>query len=68
GLGLILTFPIIEGFSTAIPKGFFPVFELEPITLVFAVSSAILIGIAASLFPIMKALKTSIVDGLRFIG
>jgi len=68
GLGLFLTFPIIEGFGAAIPKGFFPVFELEPITLIFAVSSAILIGVAASIFPIMKALKTSIVDGLRFIG
>ena len=68
GLGLLLTFPIVNGVSQAIPKGFFPVFELEPITLIFAVSSAILIGVAASIFPIMKALKTSIVDGLRFIG
>lgn len=68
GLGLFLSFPIVEGVSQAIPKGMFPVFELEPITLIFAVSSAILIGIAASIFPIMKALRTSIVDGLRFIG
>jgi putative ABC transport system permease protein len=68
GLGLILAFPIVEGVSQAIPKGMFPVFELEPITLIFAVSSAILIGVAASIFPIMKALRTSIVDGLRFIG
>jgi putative ABC transport system permease protein len=67
-LGLFLTFPIIKGFGAAIPKGFFPVFELEPITLIFAVSSVILIGIAASIFPIQKALRTSIVDGLRFIG
>jgi len=68
GLGLFLSFPIVEGVSQAIPKGMFPVFELEPITLIFAVSAAILIGIAASIFPIMKALRTSIVDGLRFIG
>jgi putative ABC transport system permease protein len=67
-LGLLLTFPIIAGFGAAIPKGFFPVFDLEPITLIFAVSSVILIGIAASIFPIQKALRTSIVDGLRFIG
>jgi len=67
-LGLFLSFPIIEGFGAVIPRGFFPVFELEPITLVFAVSSVILIGVAASLFPIQKALRTSIVDGLRFIG
>jgi putative ABC transport system permease protein len=68
GLGLFLAFPIVEGVSQAIPKGMFPVFELEPITLIFAVSSALLIGVAASVFPIMKALRTSIVDGLRFIG
>lgn len=67
-LGLFLSFPIVEGVSQAIPKGIFPIFELEPITLIFAVSSAILIGIAAAIFPILKALKTSIVDGLRFIG
>jgi len=68
GLGLILSFPIVEGVSQAIPKGMFPIFELEPITLIFAASSAIIIGVAASVFPIMKALRTSIVDGLRFIG
>jgi putative ABC transport system permease protein len=68
GLGLFLAFPIVEGVSQAIPKGMFPVFELEPITLIFAVSSALLIGVAASVFPIMKALGTSIVDGLRFLG
>jgi len=67
-LGLIVSFPMVQGISQAIPKGIFPVFELEPITLIFAVSSAILIGVAASIFPIMKALKTNIVDGLRFIG
>jgi putative ABC transport system permease protein len=68
GLGLFLSFPIVEGVSQAIPKGMFPIFELEPITLIFAVSSAIMIGVAAAIFPIMKALRTSIVDGLRFIG
>jgi putative ABC transport system permease protein len=68
GLGIILAFPIVEGVSRAIPKGMFPVFELEPATLIFAVSAVILIGAAASVFPIMKALRTSIVDGLRFIG
>jgi putative ABC transport system permease protein len=67
-VGLALSFYVIEGMSQVIPKGFFPVFELEPITLIFAVSSALLIGIAASIFPILKALRTSIVDGLRFIG
>jgi len=67
-VGLILTFPIIGSFQEFIPKGFFPVFEIETITIVFAVMSALLIGIAASIFPILKALKTSIVEGFRFVG
>lgn len=68
GVGLFLTFPIVESFQNFIPKGFFPIFEIEPITVTFAVISALLIGIAASLFPIQRALKTSIVEGFRFVG
>jgi putative ABC transport system permease protein len=68
GVGLFLTFPIVKSFQSFIPKGFFPVFEIEPITVTFAVLSALLIGIAASIFPILKALKTSIVEGFRFVG
>jgi len=68
GLGLFLAFQLVGGMRQAIPKGWFPVFELEPITLILAVSAAIIIGVAASIFPIFKAVKTSIVDGLRFIG
>jgi putative ABC transport system permease protein len=67
-LGLFLTFPIVASFQEFIPKGFFPVFEIEPITVVFAVLSALLIGIAASIFPIQKALRTSIVEGFGFVG
>ena len=67
-LGLLLTFPLVQGISQVIPKGFFPVFEIEPITLVFAVSAAILIGVASSIFPIQRALSTKIVDGFRFVG
>ncbi len=68
GVGLLFTYPIIKGFSQFIPKGIFPVFEIEPITVVLACSSAIIIGIVASLFPIQRALSTKIVDGIRFTG
>ncbi len=67
-VGLFLTFPIVESFQNFIPKGFFPIFEIEPITVTFAILSALMIGIAASLFPIQRALKTSIVEGFRFVG
>jgi putative ABC transport system permease protein len=68
GFGLLLTFPFVSGFAAAVPKGFFPVFNIEPITVVLAVSSALLVGFVASIFPIQRALTTTIVDGLRHVG
>jgi putative ABC transport system permease protein len=68
GIGLLLTFPIVAGFGQVIPKGFFPVFEIETITIILSVSSALLIGIVSSIFPIQRALSTKIVDGFRFVG
>jgi putative ABC transport system permease protein len=68
GVGLFLTFPIVAGFEQVIPKGFFPVFQIEPITVILAVSAAILIGVAAAIFPIHRALSTKIIDGFRFVG
>ncbi|HSD64343.1 MAG TPA: FtsX-like permease family protein [Ignavibacteriaceae bacterium] len=68
GVGLLITFPIVNGFAEFIPKGFFPVFEIEPVTIILAVSAAVIIGIAAAIFPIQRALRTRIVDGFRFVG
>ena len=68
GIGLILTFPMVAGFEKAIPKGFFPVFQIEPITLIFAVSAVLLIGIVAGLFPLQRVLSTRRIDGFRFVG
>jgi putative ABC transport system permease protein len=67
-LGLFVTFPFITGFAAVVPKGFFPVFNIEPITIILGGSSALLVGLLASLFPIQRALGTKIVDGLRHIG
>lgn len=68
GLGLLLVFPIVAGMEQAIPKGFFPVFQIETITVILAVSAAILIGIVSAIFPIQRALSTKIIDGFRFVG
>ena len=67
-LGLGMTLPLVKMFEAFIPKGWFPVFNVEPITIFLAGASALVVGIAASLFPIQRALSTKIVDGLRFIG
>jgi putative ABC transport system permease protein len=68
GVGVLLTFPLVEGFAAAVPKGFFPVFMIEPITLILAALSAVVVGLTASIFPIQRALGTRIVDGLRHLG
>jgi putative ABC transport system permease protein len=67
-IGLLLTFPLVAMFGNFIPKGFFPIFEIEPITIILAISAIIIIGIAASIFPLNRALSTKIVDGFRFVG
>jgi putative ABC transport system permease protein len=68
GLGLLLTFPMIAGFEQAMPKGFFPVFQIEPLTLILAIMAVLLIGIVAGLFPLQRVFSTRIIDGFRFVG
>jgi putative ABC transport system permease protein len=68
GIGLAATFPLAEGFANALPKGWFPVFNVEPNTIVLASAAALLVGIIASVFPIQRALGTSIVEALRQAG
>jgi len=67
-IGVLLTYPIVAGLGEIIPKGVFPVFEIEPVTLVLAGLAALIIGIAAAIFPIQRALKTKIIEGFRFVG
>ncbi len=68
GIGIILTYPIVAAFEEAIPKGFFPFFFVEPITTIYALTAVLLIGLLASIFPLQRALKTSIIEGFRFVG
>jgi putative ABC transport system permease protein len=67
-LGLALVFPIVAFFETVIPKGWFPIFQVEPVTIILAVTAIVTIGIISSLFPVQRALRTKIVEGLRFVG
>ena len=65
-LGLAVTFPIAALVQAAL-SDFFPVFKVEPITLVLAVLASFVVGLLAALFPTLKALRTPIVEGLRII-
>lgn len=67
-IGVVMLFPVVGGFEQSIPKNVFPVFYLAPRTVVISVIAVMLVGVAASIFPLMKALKTSIVDGFRYSG
>jgi putative ABC transport system permease protein len=66
--GFALAVPLVNAFEQLMPKGWFPVFDLQPVTVVYAAVAALCVGIASSLFPIYRALNTSIVNGLRQIG
>ena len=67
-LGLAITFPAVERFQGALPKGWFPVFYIEPKTVVAGCLAGLLVGLAASLIPARRAAITRIVDGLRHVG
>ncbi|MFO7445642.1 MAG: FtsX-like permease family protein [Ignavibacteriaceae bacterium] len=67
-VGLFLTYPIVATIEQIIPRGMFPVFQIEPVTLILAVSAALIIGVASAIQPIYKALNTKIVEGFRFVG
>ncbi len=67
-LGLMVTFPAVEGFQSALPKGWFPVFYIEPKTIVAGAFAGILVGLTASVIPARRAVVTRIVEGLRYVG
>jgi putative ABC transport system permease protein len=67
-LGMLVTLPAVEGFQTALPKGWFPIFYIKPETIFFAIASGVLVGFAASIIPVRHILTTRIVEGLRHVG
>jgi putative ABC transport system permease protein len=67
-VGLALTFPVVATIEQVIPKGMFPVFQIEPVTIILAMAAAIFIGFASAIQPIYKSLNMKIVEGFRFVG
>jgi len=67
-IGLGVTFPLAAAIHKGLPAGWFPIFNVDPATVLFAVMAAIVSGVVASLFPIVRATRMSIVEGLRHIG
>ena len=67
-LGLLATLPAVEGFQTALPKGWFPVFYIKPETILIGSIAGFTVGLIASLIPLRRVLTTRIVEGLRYVG
>ncbi len=67
-VGLFITFPLARGIHKAIPPQWFPVFNVEPMTVFLGVCAALLAGVVAALFPTARSMRMKIVDGLRYLG
>jgi putative ABC transport system permease protein len=65
-LGVLLLFPAVEGVAQGL-KAWFPAFPVDPATFVLAAVAAFVVGALAAVFPAWRAMKVSIVDGLRRI-
>lgn len=66
-LGLALTFPVSSWFGAQFPT-IFPVFAVQPSTVVLAALFALAVGLIAASFPAARSARMRIVDGLRQIG
>jgi len=65
--GILLTFPLARAFSHAMGT-FFPVFNVSAKTIYLDVGASVLVGLAAAVFPALRAVNIRIADGLRRIG
>jgi putative ABC transport system permease protein len=66
-LGIFLTFPMLQGLGKML-QNFFSGFQITVTTFLLAAMFVFLVGILASFFPIYRAIKIKIVEGLRNVG
>jgi putative ABC transport system permease protein len=65
--GLLMMFPILNGIAVMM-RSWFPVFPIETKMLVIASTSVLIVGALAAVLPASRAIRISIVDGLRRVG
>jgi len=63
-LGLLITFPIVNGFAGAVGS-FFPSFDISTKTLITAAVATVVVGALSGIFPAIRASRLNIIDGLR---
>ena len=66
-IGILLTFPVAGKFGD-IMGTFFPVFQVERLTLYLDTLFCFIVGIIAAIFPTWRAVRIRISDGLRRVG
>ncbi|HBC47901.1 MAG TPA: ABC transporter ATP-binding protein [candidate division Zixibacteria bacterium] len=66
-LGIILTFPVLGGLAKML-QNFFSGFKVEMITIFMAIVFTASVGFLSALFPIYRAVRIKIVEGLRNVG
>jgi putative ABC transport system permease protein len=67
GLGILISFPAI-GAVAKVLQNMFAIIGIDALTMFLSLAFVIIVGLIASIFPIFRAVKLSIVDGLRHIG
>jgi putative ABC transport system permease protein len=67
GLGIILTFPVVEKFGKAMST-YFPVFHVAPETIILDIIATLFVGSLAAVVPTYQTLRNTIAEGLRGIG
>lgn len=69
-IGGIIGLGLLEAVATIAKVGlrnFFPGFSVEPLTFGICLLTAAIVGVVAAIFPIQRALRMKIVDGLRVV-
>ena len=66
-IGIALTFPATHAFGQAVGD-WFPVFNVERETIYLDIAAAVVVGVVAAVFPMWRAIKVRIAEGLRRIG
>jgi putative ABC transport system permease protein len=65
--GVLATFPVAYAFGRALGD-YFPVFNVEPTTVILDVAFSLAVGVLAAVVPTYHAVRISIADGLRSMG
>jgi putative ABC transport system permease protein len=65
--GIIGTYPAAAAFGAEL-SAFFPVFNVATETVYMDIAAALVIGVAAGIFPVWRSIDIRIADGLRRVG